>query len=205
LDQKEQYRRAVDVLREGGVAAMPTDTVYGLIAVAADDGAVRRVFEIKGRPDDQPLPLFVGSIEQAELIGEFTDSGRRLGERFWPGPLTIVVPKKAGYRTLASAGDDTIGIRVPDDPALREIAAQLGPVTATSANRSGEPECRSAAAVRAQLADAADVIVDAPLRPDARASTVVDCTEPRGVRVLREGAIERATIAEALVGVSALI
>src|SRR5437868_7482080 len=103
LDQKEQYRRAVDVLREGGVAAMPTDTVYGLIAVAADDGAVRRVFEIKGRQDDQPLPVFVGSIEQAELINELRASARRLAERFWPGPLTIVVPKKASYRTLASA------------------------------------------------------------------------------------------------------
>src|SRR5207249_11824451 len=73
LDKKEQYRRAIEVLREGGVAAMPTDTVFGLIAVATDDGAVRRVFEIKGRASDQPLPLFVGSTEQADGIGELTD------------------------------------------------------------------------------------------------------------------------------------
>ena len=106
---------------------------------------------------------------------------------------------------MAAAGADTIGLRVPDDPPLREIAAQLGPLTATSANRSGERECRSAAEVRAQLGNAVDAIVDAPVRADVRPSTVVDCTEPRGVRILREGAIERAAIAEALAGVSALI
>lgn len=200
-----QYRRAVDVLRDGGVAAMPTDTVFGLIAVAADDGAVRRVFEIKGRPLDQPLPLFVGSIEQAELIGDMPNAARRLAETSWPGALTIVVPKKAAYRTLASAGADTVGLRLPDDPALREIAAQLGPLTATSANRSGEPECRTAADVRAQLGDAVDVIVDAPVRADARPSTVVDCTEPARTRILREGAIERDAIAHALAGISTLI
>ena len=205
MDQKEQYRRAIEVLREGGVAAIPTDTVYGLIAVATDDGAVRRVYEIKGRPHDQPLPLFVASIEQAELIGEVTDAARLLAGRFWPGPITIVVPKNSAYHTLASAGADTIGLRVPDDPALREIAAQLGPLTATSANRSGEQECRSAAEVRAQLGDAVDAIVGAPVRAEARPSTVVDCADPRGVRILREGAIERAAIAEALAGVTALI
>jgi L-threonylcarbamoyladenylate synthase len=205
LDQKEQYRRAIDALRGGGVSAMPTDTVYGLIAVAADDGAVRRVYEMKGRPDDQPLPLFVGSIEQAELVGELTEPGRRLADRFWPGALTIVVPKKASYRTLASAGSDTIGLRVPNDAALREIAAQLGPLTATSANRSGAPECRSAAEVRAQLGDVIDVIVDAPVRADTRPSTVVDCTEPARVRIVRAGAVERDAIVEALAGVSVLI
>jgi len=205
LDKKDQYRLAIDLLREGGVAAMPTDTVYGLIAVAADDGAVRRVYQVKGRHHDQPLPLFVGSVEQAELISDMPESARRLAERFWPGALTIVVPKRIAYRTLASARADTIGVRVPDDPALREIAAQLGPLTATSANRSGEPECRSAAEVRAQLGDAVDVIVDASIRPDAAPSTVVDCTDPRGVRIVREGALERETIAGALAGVSALI
>src|SRR4051812_27647900 len=101
LDQKEQYRQAIDVLRERGVVAMPTDTVYGLVAVASDDGAVRRVYEVKGRPHDQPLPLFVGSIEQAELIADLTEPARRLAERFWPGALTIVVPKKPAYHTFA--------------------------------------------------------------------------------------------------------
>jgi L-threonylcarbamoyladenylate synthase len=205
LDQKEQYRRAIDVLLQGGVAAMPTDTVYGLIAVAADDGAVRRVYEIKGRPHDQPLPLFVESIAQAELIGDLPESARRLAEKFWPGPLTIVVHGKSAYRTLAAAGADTVGLRVPDDPALREIAAQLGPLTATSANRSGEQECRSAAEVQAQIGDTVDVIVDAPLRAGERPSTVVDCTQSGKVRIVREGALGRAAIAEVLAGVSALI
>ena len=199
LDENEQYRRAVEVLREGGVSAVPTDTVYGLIALAADDAAVRRVFEIKGRPFDQPLPLFVGSIGQAELIGDLNDTARHLARRFWPGALTIVVPKKPTFRTIAAG--DTVGVRVPDHPALREIAAQLGPLTATSANRSGWPECRTAAEVRSQLGDSVDIVVDAPARGAGRPSTVIDCTHPPA-RIVREGAIKPDALRLALAGIS---
>ncbi len=201
LREKEQYRRAIEILREGGVVALPTDTVYGLIAVASDDAAVTRAFEIKSRPPDQHLPLFVGCIEQAELIGDMNEPARHLAPRFWPGALTIVVPKKPAYRTIAAG--DTVGLRVPDDPALREIAAQLGPLTATSANRSGQPECRTAAEVHAQLGDSVDFIVDAPPRAsEARPSTVVDCSDPDIIRIVREGAISRQAIREVLVGVA---
>jgi len=191
---KDQYRRAVEVLRGGGIVALPTDTVFGLCAVATDRAAVERVYEIKQRDPAQPMPLFVGSVEQAELAGELNNAGRKLAEAFWPGALTIVVPKKPSFETRAVAGGDSVGLRVPDDPFLREAAAQLGPLTGTSANIAGQPECRTAAEVRAQLGDAVDLIVDAPVAAGGRPSTIVECIEPGRARVLREGAISRAEI-----------
>lgn len=205
LDEKQQYRDALEVLRHGGLVALPTDTVYGLCAVAADVAAVRRLYELKRRPLDQPLPVFVASAEQAELVVEMTAPARALAERFWPGQLTIVLPKKPSYATAAAASGDTIGVRVPDDPVIREMAAQLGPLTGTSANVSGEREAHSAAEVRAQLGDDVDLVVDAPVQASGRPSTVVDCTDPTTVRVVRAGAVEREALDRALAGVSTLI
>lgn len=204
MDENEQYHRAVDILRQGGVVAVPTDTVYGLIAVAADRAAVDRVYEIKTRDPAQPLPLFVASVAQAELIAEFNDAARALAAKFWPGALTVVVPKRPAYETRAAAGGDTVGVRVPADPFLREVARQLGPLTGTSANLAGREECRTAADVRAQLGDAVGLIVDAPVAATGMPSTVVDCTDPSRVRILREGAVPRAAIAAALAGIAQL-
>lgn len=195
---KQQYRDAIEALRQGGVVALPTDTVYGLCAVAANPVAVRRLYEIKRRPPDQPLPVFVGSIEQARIVAEVHEVAERLMQRFWPGALTIVLPKKPSYRTLAAAGTDTIGVRQPADVVLCEIALQLGPITSTSANVSGQPECRTADEVRAQLGDAVDVIVESPLPGTAAPSTVVDATDSAVLRVLREGEITAAALREYL-------
>lgn len=201
---REQYRRAADVLRQGGVVALPTDTVFGLVAVAADRAAVDRVYEIKARDPAQPLPLFVADVDQADLVAELNDAARALAAKFWPGALTIVVRKRPTYDTRAAAGSDTLGLRVPADPVLREVARQLGPITGTSANLAGQPECRTAAEVRAQLGDAVDLIVDAPVAAIGAPSTVVDCTDPAGVRILREGVVSRPAIAAALEGVAAV-
>jgi len=205
LDEKEQYRRAVEALRAGGIVALPTDTVYGLCAVAADAAAVRRLYDVKARPADQPLPLFVASAEQAELVVTMNEAARALARAFWPGALTIVLPRRPAFETLAAGGGDTLGVRVPADAAIREIAGQLGPITATSANRSGAPETRTAAEVEAQLDGDVDVIVDGVVAADARTSTVVDCTDPASVRIMREGAIGRDAITDALAGVARLI
>lgn len=205
LDENEQYRKAIAVLRVGGIVAVPTDTVYGLVAVAADRGAVERVYETKTRDPAQPMPLFVASIAQAELIAEMTPVARRLAERFWPGALTIVLKTKPAYVTRAAAGGDTVGLRVPAEPFLREAARQLGPLTGTSANIAGREECHSAAEVRAQFGDAVDLIVDAAVAATGQPSTVVDCTDPARVRVVREGAIGRAALADALAGAATLI
>jgi L-threonylcarbamoyladenylate synthase len=195
-DQATQYHHAIDALRAGGVIAVPTDTVYGLVAVASDAAAVERVYEIKARDPSQPLPLFVASIEQAELIGEMNAPARALAAKFWPGALTIVLHKKPAYATRAAAAGDTIAVRAPDDPFLREAAAQLGPLTGTSANIAGREECRTAAEVRAQLGDAVDLVVDAPVAATGRPSTIVDCTDPAAVHVLREGSISEAAVTE---------
>ena len=201
----ETYRRAIEVLRAGGVVALPTDTVYGLVAVAADRAAVERVYETKVRDPAQPMPLFVCSIEQSELIADLNDVARRLMQRFWPGALTIVLWKKPGYETRAVAAGNTIGVRAPGDPVLRELAAQLGPLTGTSANIAGREECHTADEVRAQLGDAVDLIVDAPVDASGQPSTIVDCTDPARVSVLRDGAVERAALLEALAGSAELV
>ena len=200
-----QYRDAIETLRAGGIVALPTDTVYGLVAVAADRAAVERVYEVKARDPKQPLPFLVASVEQAELIAEVNDVARRLMQRFWPGALTIVLRKRQAYETRAAAGGDTVGVRVPADPALRELASQAGPLTGTSANIAGRDECHTAADVRAQLGDAVDLIVEAPIDATGRPSTVVDCTEPGRVRVLREGAVGRDALREALAGAAEVV
>jgi L-threonylcarbamoyladenylate synthase len=205
LDENEQYRRAIDVLRQGGIVALPTDTVYGLVAVASEGAAVERVYETKARDPAQPMPLFVASIEQAELVAELNEAARVLAARFWPGAVTIVVPKKPAFPTRAAVGEKTVGLRVPADPFLREAARQLGPLTGTSANIAGREECHSAAEVRAQLGATVDLIVDAPVSATGTPSTVVDCTHAASVRVLREGAVSRAAIEAALAGVATLI
>jgi L-threonylcarbamoyladenylate synthase len=203
LDIKQQYRQAIEALRAGGVVALPTDTVYGLVAVASDRAAVERVYETKVRDPAQPMPLFVATVEQAELIAEMNDAARALAARFWPGALTIVLRKKPAYATRAAAGGDTVGVRVPDDAFLREAAAQLGPLTGTSANIAGREECHTAAEVRAQLGDAVDLIVDAPVAA-GRPSTIVDCGDAARVRIVREGAVGREAIEAALAGVASL-
>lgn len=188
-DPAQQYRDALEVLRSGGMVALPTDTVFGLCAAASDTAAVERIYETKARDPAQPMPLFVASMEQAELIGEVGEAARKLAAAFWPGALTLVVRKKPTYETRAAAGGDTIAVRVPDDAFLREAAAQLGPLTGTSANITGREECHTAAEVRAQLGSAVDLIVDVPVAADGRPSTIVDCTDPARLRILREGAI----------------
>ncbi len=204
MDIKQQYRDAIDVLRRGGIVALPTDTVFGLCALAADRAAVERVYDAKARDPKQAMPLFVASIDQAELIAEMTPPALRLAGRFWPGALTIVARKKRAYTSRALAGGDTIALRAPDDPAIREMAAQLGPLTGTSANIAGREECHTAAEVRDQLGDAVDLIIDAPVQATGQPSTIVDCTDERSLRVLRDGAISRETIASALAGSATL-
>jgi L-threonylcarbamoyladenylate synthase len=205
LSGREGYLRAVEVLRAGGVVALPTDTVYGLCAVAADTAAVERVYEVKARDPAQPMPIFVASFEQAALIGEVNRAAETLAAAFWPGALTIVMHRQAAYESRALAGCDTAGVRAPADPALREMAAELGPLTATSANIAGREECHTAEEVYAQLGDAIDLIIDAPIRATGVPSTIVDCTEEARVRVARDGAISRSAIAEAVAGIATVV
>jgi L-threonylcarbamoyladenylate synthase len=184
-----QVGKAVAVLRNGGVIAMPTDTLYALTAAAADAAAVRRVFAIKGREQGRPLPLFVSGIEMAARIAELNDAARRLATKFWPGQLTIVISKHEDYDSEALAGSQTVGLRVPDNAVARAVVESLdAPVTGTSANVSGGPDPVSADEVRRQLGGRIDLIIDAGLCDHGVASTIVDCTGAQPV-ILRQGAI----------------
>ncbi|HEU0075207.1 MAG TPA: L-threonylcarbamoyladenylate synthase [Dehalococcoidia bacterium] len=194
----DQVGKAVSLLRNGGVISMPTDTLYALTAAADDATAVRRVFEIKGRQQGRPLPLFVSGLESAERIAELNETARRLASQFWPGQLTIVVSKRQTYESEALAGSATVGLRVPDNQIARAVIEALGaPVTGTSANLSGGPDPVTAADVRSQLGDRVDLILDAGPCARGIGSTIVDCSGDEPV-ILREGAISSERVFAAL-------
>ena len=183
--------RAADILRHGGLVAYPTDTVYGLAADPRNDEAVRKLFEAKGREPEQSVPLLFASPQDlAYVVADVPDVALVLLREFWPGPLTIVLPKAQRFRSRAVVGE-TVAVRVPDHPVPRELARLLGgPITGTSANLTGGPEPLTADDVRSQLGDRVDLIIDGGPCPGGTPSTVVDCTvEPPRLR--REGAISR--------------
>jgi L-threonylcarbamoyladenylate synthase len=181
---------AVQVLRAGGVVALPTDTVYGVAVALETPGGVERLFHVKQRPPDKGIMLLLGDAGQAGSIGIVGPAAAALGDAFWPGGLTVVVPRRPDVSIPAAltGGAPTIGLRVPDHPAPRALAEGVGPLPTTSANVSGLPEARDAAEILAQLGDAIDLILDGGPAHGGPASTVVDCTGDRPV-ILRAGAI----------------
>lgn len=190
--------QAVSHLKGGGVVVLPTDTLYALAALATDAGAVRRVYQIKGREDGKPLPLFVSSPEMAAQAGRMTPSATILARRFWPGALTLVVQRQPDFVSEALAGGETVALRMPQNDIIIEVVqAVAGPITATSANRSGGANPVTAKEVVSQLNDEMDIVVDTGPCPVGVASTIVDCTGDEPV-ILRHGAIDDATIFQAL-------
>jgi len=181
---------AVEILRSGGIVALPTATVYG-IAVALDTpGGVEKLFAAKRRPLDKGIMLLLSDAAQAPEIGQWPVSAAALAEALWPGGLTVIVPQRPDVplQPALAAGTATIGLRVPDHAAPRALAAAVGPIPTTSANRSGEPDARDAAVFLAQLGDAIALVLDGGPAHGGPASTIVDCTvEPP--RILRVGAI----------------
>ncbi len=185
---------AVALLRQGMLVCYPTDTVYGLGARAGSDEAVRRLYAVKDRPPDKPLPLLLPDPEEASWVAEVSPLARSLMNRFWPGALTIVMAKAPGFRSRALAGRDTIALRVPDHALVREIVRQLGePITGTSANRTSAPPPVSAAEAAFGLGDAVELVIDGGRSASRVESTVVDVSEGV-VRLLREGAVRREEI-----------
>lgn len=182
-----------DALRAGEPVVLPTDTVYGLAALAADAAAVEKIFAAKKRPVDTRIAALVTDLAQAEELVDLPPAGQRLAEAFWPGALTIVAPRRAGCH-LAVGDDTTVGVRCPDHPLVRELARRVGPIATTSANRHGQPTPTTAAEVAAALPKIG-MIIDGG-RIDGGASTVVSVIG--GVEVLREGPISAADIGAAL-------
>lgn len=181
--------RATDILRAGGVLAMPTDTLYGLAADARNPSAVARVYRIKGRSFDQALPMIASSLGQVEAAGLLPELALKLARVFWPGPLTVVIPAWPGIAPEALAHQHTVAVRVPNHGIARALAQGVGyPITATSANRSGMPPTADADMVAAALGPELDGLIDAGKTPGGPPSTLVDCTGPMP-RLLREGAV----------------
>lgn len=188
--------RAAAVLRAGGLVAFPTETVYGLGADATSPEAVARIFAVKARPEDNPLIVHLADAAELPTVARVTPLARTLAERFWPGPLTLVL--EADPRVApASAGLSTVAVRVPDHPvALALLAATALPVAAPSANRSGRPSPTTAAHVMADLGESVALVLDGGPCAVGLESTVVDARGARPV-VLREGAITREALGAA--------
>lgn len=189
-------RAAAEVLRRGGVVAYPTETFYGLGALAADGAAVERLVRAKGRPDGKPLPLLAAGLDQVEALADLPPLARRLAAAFWPGPLTLVVPARPGLHTAITGGLGTVGVRVTSSPVASALALQAGgALVATSANLAGEPPAASPAALDPALVARLDLVLDGGPAPGGLASTVV-AVEGGGLRLLRAGAIPADRVAE---------
>lgn len=183
---------AGEILRRGGLVAFPTETVYGLGANALDASAVAKIFTAKGRPSDNPLIVHISEVSQVyDLADDLTVPAQRLMEVFWPGPLTVVLPKKPGIPPEVTGGLDTVAVRMPDNRIALEIIRAAGvPVAAPSANSSGRPSPTSAQHVLNDLEGKVDMIIDGGPCHVGLESTVLDLTSEPPV-ILRPGGITR--------------
>lgn len=189
--------RAAEILRSGGLVVYPTDTVYGLGADAACPSAIRRIYEVKGRPDEKAIIWLISSLDDVRATVTVDEQIERLATHFWPGALTLVLRRQeSGLGTFP-----TLGVRIPAHPvALALIRALGGAVATTSANRSGQLSVRTAGESLAQIGDQVDLIIDAGQAPVGTESTVVDLSTQRPT-LLRAGAISSVEI-EAVLGAS---
>lgn len=195
-----EFEAALAALRAGELIGLPTETVYGLGADAANPDAVRKVFAAKGRPADHPLIVHLADVSQVpQWASEFPPAAQALARRYWPGPLTLVLPKAAGVLAEVTGGQDTVALRVPSHPlALALLRAFGGGIAAPSANRYGRVSPTRAAHVREELGDAVAVVLDGGDCEVGLESTIVGCVDGR-VLLLRPGRITRQDI-EAVVG-----
>ncbi|MGQ9557637.1 MAG: L-threonylcarbamoyladenylate synthase [Desulfurispora sp.] len=188
----DALQRAGELLRRGGLVAFPTETVYGLGASALHEQAVRRIFQAKGRPADNPLIIHIADPdEMAELAVDPAGTGRLLARAFWPGPLTLVLPGRGRVARAATAGLDSVAVRLPAHPVARELIRAAGvPVAAPSANLSGRPSPTTAAHVWEDLAGRVDMILDGGPAGQGVESTVLDLTVTPPL-ILRPGGVTR--------------
>ena len=188
---------AADILRGGGVVGMPTETVYGLAAMALDAEAVAGIFATKGRPGDNPLIVHIADAAQADELAQVSPAARDLMVAFWPGPLTLVLPKQDVVPEIVTAGLDSVALRLPSHPVARELISRVGPLAAPSANRSGSPSPTTAAHVVADLSGVIPLVLDGGPCAVGLESTVVSlCGAPT---LLRPGFVTLTEL-EAVVG-----
>lgn len=201
----DAIQEAATALRQGRLVAFPTETVYGLGAIAGDDAAVAGIYRAKGRPAHNPLIVHVGDVAAARTLAPLDGRAEEVARAFWPGPLTLVLPRLPGaaISPLATAGLATIAVRVPGHPVARALlAATALPVAAPSANPSGRVSPTLAQHVAADLGEAVDIVLDGGACPVGLESTVLDLSGPKPL-LLRPGGLDRAAL-ERLVGPLAL-
>ncbi len=187
----------IDLIKKGNVVAFPTETVYGLGADAWNPTAIQKIFTIKGRPSDNPLIVHVSEVEQVqEFSDHIPDSAHELIEEFWPGPLSLVLPKKSKVLDAVTAGLGTVAIRMPDHKIAQELISNTGPLVAPSANKSGRPSPTKAEHVKSDFGDDFPVI-DGEATKIGLESTVLDLTGDQP-EILRPGSISRKEIEDVL-------
>jgi L-threonylcarbamoyladenylate synthase len=189
--------RALEIVLSGGLVAFPTDTVYGIGSLAFQQQAIESIYVAKSRPVDKAIPVLIGENEDLiKVAGEIPMFAIKLINRFWPGPLTILVPKKPTLPEAISA-TATVGVRLPDHDIARALLRLAGPMAVTSANISGQPSPTTAQQVLAQLGDRISIIIDGGKTPGGIPSTLVDCTGEE-IKVLREGPISKEQLLSAI-------
>ncbi len=189
-DSAEDILTASKLIRKGNVVGIPTETVYGLGADALNPEAVKKIFKAKGRPADNPLIVHIYKIEEADKLGhDIPNIFYRLAEKFWPGPLTMIVPKNDIIPAETSGGLDTVGIRMPSHRVMRELIRLTGPIAAPSANRSGYPSPTSAAHVMNDMNGKISAVIDGGESRFGVESTVISFDDENTVRILRPGSV----------------
>jgi L-threonylcarbamoyladenylate synthase len=197
VNQANAITHAVDVLQHGGLVAFPTDTVYGLAAIPFKEETVEGLFSAKGRNNSRAIAILVGDYEDLpKVVDHLDEKSTRLVQRFWPGPLTLVVPRSSRLPKNLSP-DDSIGVRMPDHPIALALLRQIGPLAVTSANISGQDNANTADEVYQQLNGRVHLILDGGRTQGGVPSTVVNCMTP-AMSILREGPISRKNIEKAL-------
>ncbi len=194
---EEIVRELGSVVRANGVVAVPTESFYALGVVPTDATAVARLCRIKGERHNKPILVLIGDRAQLDgLVAGIPPAAQALMDRFWPGPLTIIFPALPSLPAFLTAGTDSVGIRLTAHPLLAAVLRRVGPLTGTSANRSGQPPLQTAQAVRDELGADIDLILDGGPTPGGLPSTVVDARGP--IVVVREGRVSRAELAAVL-------
>lgn len=194
LDQAA-FEQAGKILKEGGIVAFPTDTVYGLGAIFTDEDAVRKIFAAKGRDEGKPLSILVSDISQVSMLAKkLPDGAEKLMNAFWPGALTIIVEKNEAVPDIVTAGGKTVGIRMPADESARALIAHAGmPLAAPSANTSGKRSSATAEDVIEDLYGKIDMLIDGGACSLGVASTVLDMSGDE-IKILRDGNITKSEI-----------
>jgi len=190
---EKALEKSVSILNKGGLIVFPTDTVYGLAAKYDETEAVERIYQVKGRDQTKALAVLIANLDQLKNISTgISENGMKLTTLYWPGALTIILEKRDDLKVPLS-NDNSIGIRIPNDPFVQQLSERIGPLATTSANRSGYPSTNKVEDVLEQIGDWVDLIVDGGESEGGIPSSVVDCRGDE-IRILREGAISKEEI-----------